>query len=215
MKDFVFISDFDGTISRKDFYWEMIDKYMKEEGNKKYKEWQEEKIKDIDFLGYIFKNINQEQEIIHKDILEIEIDPYLKDFIDYINDKNGDFIILSAGSSYYINIILEHLKLQNVTVYSNKAIYKDRGLHYDIDPTYEFYSERYGIDKKKVVEHLKTKYKTLYYAGDSMPDFEASLICDKRFATGKLIDIFNHRDLNYYAFNSFKDIKKIINEEGI
>ena len=55
---------------------------MKEEGNIKYKEWQDGKILDIDFLGHVFKNINLEENVLHKDILELEIDPYIKQIIE-------------------------------------------------------------------------------------------------------------------------------------
>jgi len=215
MKNFVFVSDFDGTISRKDFYWHVIDKYMKEEGNLKYKEWKEGKMQDVQFLGHIFKNIGQEKEQIHKDILELEIDPYLHKFIDFIHENNGEFVILSAGSSYYINVILEYFKLDHIMVYSNNAIYKDKGLHYDIDVSNEFYSERYGIDKKKVVEHLKNKYNRVYYAGDSMPDYEASLLCDLRFATGGLIDIYKEKNVDFYEFSTFEDIEAVLKEKEV
>lgn len=214
-KDFVFVSDFDGTITSKDFYWHMIDKYMKEEGNIKYKEWKQGKILDIDFLGHVFKNLNVEESVLHKDILELEIDSYIKQFIEYIHEKNGDFIILSAGAHYYIDVILKYFKLEHIMVYSNKAIYKDKGLHYDIDSTNEFYSERYGIDKKKVVQHLRTKYNRVFYAGDSMPDYEPSLICDLRFARGKLVDIFNENNIDFYKFDTFEDIKKVLTQKGV
>ncbi len=209
-KELVFISDFDGTISNKDFYLHIIDKYMKEEGNESYKKWQMGEIKDVDFLGHIFKNIGQEEQQIHKDIIEMQIDPYLKEFIEYIHSRNGDFVVLSAGADYYIKLLFEYLGIHNITIYSNKAIYKDKGIHFDIDPSYEYYSERYGIDKKKVVENLKTKYSRTIYAGDSMPDFEPSLICDKRFATGKLKGIFKEQEVDFYPFDSFKDIRRVL-----
>ncbi|WP_252187759.1 MtnX-like HAD-IB family phosphatase [Anaeromonas frigoriresistens] len=215
MKKFVFISDFDGTITKKDFYWHIIDKYMKEEGNNKYLEWKAGKLKDIDFLGHVFKNIDREENEIKKDILELEIDTYLHQFINFIQRRDGEFVILSAGASYYIETILEYFKLDDITIYSNKAIYKEKGLHYDVDPNHKYYSERYGIDKKKVVEDLKTKYKRVYYAGDSMPDYEPSLICDLRFATGKLIDIFKERDIEFHEFESFKDIEDILREKEV
>lgn len=212
-ENFVFISDFDGTITKRDFYLHMMDKYLKEEGHKYYEKWRNNEIKDIEFLGCIFRNINQDEKRIYEDILEIEIDSNLKELIDFIHNNSGDFVILSAGSTYYIEILLKHSNIDNVTVYSNKAIYKDKGIYFDIDPTYEFYSERYGLDKKKVVEHLKSKYKKLYYAGDSEPDYDASLLCDLRFATGRLIPLYKKNDIDFYKFNNFNEIKNILIKE--
>ena len=195
MKKFVFISDFDGTISNKDFYMHVIEKYLKEEGERQYARWRNDEILDIDFLSYVFTNIDADEEEIYKDIIALEIDSDLEEFIRYIKGQGGEFVILSAGSTYYIDILLEHWSIEGIKIYSNNAVYKNRGIHYDIDPTNEFYSERYGIDKKKVVEKLKGEYETLYYAGDSMPDFEASLLCEKRFAKGRLIDIYKQKML--------------------
>lgn len=216
-KKFVFISDFDGTISHKDFYWYMIENYLKEEGNEQYKRWRNGEIKDIEFLGYVFKNIGRTETEIDEDIKSMEIDPFLKEFVHFINERNGDFVILSAGSSYYINIILKHIGLNDITVYSNKAVFKEKGLHFDLDSTDQFYSERYGLDKKKVVQYLKTKYDFLYYAGDSEPDFEPSLICDARFARGRLVPLFEQNGVEFYPFENFERIKKIIEwrEKGV
>ena len=38
-KKFAFISDFDGTLTNKDFYKMIIDEYLGEEGKELYKAW--------------------------------------------------------------------------------------------------------------------------------------------------------------------------------
>lgn len=212
-KDFVFISDFDGTISKKDFYWHIIDKYMKAEGEKLYIRWKKGEFKDIEFLNTIFQSIGQDEKQIYNDIIEVPMDSYINTFIDFIHRINGDFIIVSAGSLYYINILLKYYEIEDISVYSNQGLYKDKGIHLEIDPSYEFYSERYGLDKKKVVECLRKKYSRLYYAGDSSPDYEASLLCDYRFAKGKLIQMYERNNIEYIPFDSFKDIRKVLEED--
>jgi len=54
MKDFIFISDFDGTISQKDFYWILIDDYIGSKGVEFYHEWKKDKKIGIEFLNTIF-----------------------------------------------------------------------------------------------------------------------------------------------------------------
>ncbi|NLM13479.1 MAG: MtnX-like HAD-IB family phosphatase [Epulopiscium sp.] len=211
-KEFVFISDFDGTITEKDFYWHIIDKYLKEEGMNLYKRWRQGEFNNIEFISTIFQNIGQDENQIYKDIIEIPMDSYIKDFIDFIHSLNGEFVIVSAGSSYYIELFLRYYGINNIKVYSNYGIYKDKGIHLELDPTYEFYSERYGLDKKKVVQYLKGLYPKLYYAGDSSPDYEASLLCDCRFAKGRLIQLYKKNSIDYVAFETFKDIRKIIED---
>lgn len=214
-KKFVFVSDFDGTISGKDFYWHIIEKYMPEKGQDLYKQWKMGNLLDIEFLGTVFQNIGQSENQIYKDILQLPIDPYLKPFIDFIHQQGGDFVVLSAGTSYYIDILFAHHGIEGITIYSNKGIYKSEGIHFELDPTHAFYSERYGIDKKKVVQHLKEKYETLYYAGDSGPDYEASLLCNLRFAKAGLREMYKENHIDFYPFDSFKEIENILIEKGV
>lgn len=209
-KEFVFISDFDGTITRKDFYKHVLEKYLGEEGRTRYKRWRSGEFKDVEFLGYVFQNIGQDEEQIYRDIIELEFDQYLKSFINFVHENNGDFIVLSAGSNYYIERLLEHYEIENMTIYSNRGVYRDKGIHFDIDPTYEFYSENHGINKKKVVQHLKSKYKRVCYAGDSKPDYEASLLCDLVFARGKLIPLLEENNINFFPFDNFSEIKEVL-----
>ena len=61
MKKWAFVSDFDGTISKQDFYWMVIDKYFPE-GRELFKKWKSGELKDIEFLGTVFASINQSEQ---------------------------------------------------------------------------------------------------------------------------------------------------------
>ncbi len=211
MKKTIFISDFDGTISNEDFYRLMMDKYVPG-SEEKYDLWREEKIKDIDFLGYVFENINQEQNIIDEEARNISIDLSLKDFVEFIRKNNGEFVILSAGSKYYIDLVLEKVGV-DVKVYSNLSEYKDKGLYYNLDKEHEFYSERYGIDKKKVTESLIKDYDLSFYAGDSMPDYQASLLTNMVFSKAKLTEELNNNKIDNVPFKTFEDVKEYLIKE--
>ncbi|MBJ7885707.1 2,3-diketo-5-methylthio-1-phosphopentane phosphatase, partial [Bacillaceae bacterium HSR45] len=67
MKKWAFVSDFDGTISKQDFYWMVIDKYFPE-GRELFKKWKSGELKDIEFLGTVFASINQSEQKIIDDI---------------------------------------------------------------------------------------------------------------------------------------------------
>ncbi len=211
MKKTIFISDFDGTISSEDFYRLMIDKYVPS-GEEKYNQWRKEEIKDIDFLGYVFSNIMQEQSIIDEEARKIPVDNTLKEFVEFIRKNNGEFVILSAGSKYYIDIILKELGI-DVMVYSNISEYKDKGIYYKLDKEHEFYSDRYGIDKRKVVESLIKDYDMSFYAGDSMPDYAPSLLTDMIFSKAKLTEELNKNNVKNEPFKTFDDIKEYLIKE--
>lgn len=206
MKNFIFVSDFDGTLTEKDFYKIIMDKYLKEKCRNLYRDWRNKKIRDIDYLGYVFENIGRNEKEILEDIMEISIDPYAKEFINNVKSSGGDFAVVSAGTSYYIERLFESKEIKNVTIYSNKSIFKDNGLHFQLDETSEFYSSIYGIDKEKVVKKLKEKYNFIFYAGDSEPDLKAALISDVVFARGSLSELLRENDKKFIEFKNFQDI---------
>ena len=215
MKKFAFVSDFDGTLTDKDFYWIIIDKYLKESGKELYRQWKEKKMPDVEFLGAVFESINRTEPEILDDILSIPFDKYAKEFIEKIKKAGGDFIILSAGTSYYIEILLQHEKIDGITIISNKGIYKNRGVFMLPDKASPYYSEIYGVDKALVVKELKNKYEEIFYAGDSAPDFKASLLADTVFAKSKLQDMLKEEGHPFIGFNNFSQVENYLTKIGV
>ena len=214
-KPFVFVSDFDGTLTEKDFYQMIIDDYLGEAGQTLYKEWREGLHDDKDFLDKIYSSINREEAEILEDILRIEWDESATQFIKQIRENGGEFIILSAGTSYYIDRLLKEKGLSDIKVYSNPGVYKDKGIHLQLDKNSPYYSDKYGIDKAKVIEDLKKQYTHVYYAGDSAPDIPPCKIADIAFAKGKLQDLLNAEGINFIPVESYKDIALFLTEKGV
>ena len=212
MKKLLFISDFDGTISKQDFYKKIMKRYMPEKEKTLYVQFKAGQILDIDFLNDVFMTVDLTEEEFEKEILELEIDPEFFKVLELIKQIGGELIILSAGCGYYIKKILQHYSVSDIPVYSSDGVYKDRGLHITPDPESPFYSPRYGIDKVKVVQHFRDQYDHVMYAGDSAPDYKASLLADIRFAKDELIPLMDQAGEKYIKMESFEDIVKFLAE---
>jgi 2-hydroxy-3-keto-5-methylthiopentenyl-1-phosphate phosphatase len=208
-----FVSDFDGTISKKDFYWLVIDKYFPE-GRELYPKWKSGEWRDIDFLAKVFASIYQKEEQIAEDILSIPIDEDVPDFVRRVQQAGGDFYILSAGTDYYIRPIVENRSLEKITIFSNKGMFRDQNIHLEIDPNHWSYSERYGIDKAAVIQRLKEEYEVIYFAGDSEPDSHPAVFADRTYAKEGLPDILEEKGLPFVRFDRFKDIEADLVAEG-
>lgn len=209
MKKWAFVSDFDGTISKKDFYHIVIEKYFPQ-GKTLYKEWKKEKILDIDFLQTVFTSIHQDKQQIARDIASIPIDEYVPALIKKIQENGGDVYILSAGTDYYIHPILEKYDIKNVQVYANRGMFKDNNIHLSLDKTAWSYSKRYGIDKSKVIKKLKDTYEKVYFAGDSEPDSHPAAYADLTFAKNDLIRLLKEQKIPCKAFDNFNDIEAFL-----
>ncbi|WLR60023.1 MtnX-like HAD-IB family phosphatase [Guptibacillus hwajinpoensis] len=213
MKKWAFVSDFDGTISKKDFYWLVIETYYPE-GKGLYKKWKAGEMQDIDFLSHVFQSIDQHEEQIIQDILSLPIDEHVPSFIKKVQENGGDFYILSAGTDYYIHHILKHYGIQNVPVFSNKGYYENKNVHLSIDESHKHYSRRYGIDKSKVISDLKEKYEVVYFAGDSEPDSHPANVADLTFAKDVLQELLKENNVPFVAVESFQQIEDFLHEKG-
>ncbi|MBF0708748.1 MtnX-like HAD-IB family phosphatase [Alkalihalobacillus hwajinpoensis] len=213
MKKWAFVSDFDGTISKKDFYWLVIETYYPE-GKGLYKKWKAGEMQDIDFLSQVFQSIDQHEEQIIQDILSLPIDEHVPSFIKKVQENGGDFYILSAGTDYYIHHILNHYGIQHVPVFSNKGYYEKKNVHLSINENHKHYSRRYGIDKSKVISDLKEKYEVVYFAGDSEPDSHPAKVADLTFAKDALQELLKENNVPFVAVESFQQIEDFLHEKG-
>ncbi|WP_088035537.1 MtnX-like HAD-IB family phosphatase [Evansella clarkii] len=210
-----FVSDFDGTISKKDFYWIIIEKYFPE-GHELFKRWKDGEMKDIEFLSTVFASIFKEEEEIKQEILTIPIDEHVPSFIRRVQENGGDFYILSAGTDYYINHVLEKYGITGVEVFSNKGFFREKNIHLNIDESHNHFSERYGIDKAKVIQSIKEKYDVVYFAGDSEPDSHAVPFADLTFAKDALIGLLKEKEAaTFFPVSAFKDIEDYLTKNGV
>lgn len=215
MKKFAFVSDFDGTLSSKDFYHIIIEKYMGNEGKELYTEWKKTKKINVEFLNKIFGSVNLSEREILDEIVQIPIDKYAKDFIANVRKNSGDFYIVSAGTSYYIKILLEHLDIKDVPVISMEGMYSNGGIKITPDSRSQYFSEIFGMDKRKVVESIKKDYEYIIFAGDSEPDLEAAKTADLVYARAELAQLLQKQNIDFIDFSDFKQIEKDLVEKRI
>lgn len=215
MKEFIFFSDFDNTITNKDFYNIVIEKHLGSKGVQLYYDWKEKKMKDVDFLNTVFSSMNSSEEEVINDILTIPFDMEAHSLMKEIKEAGGDFIIVSAGADYYIKKIFEHYGIEGIKIISNPSEYRDGGIHMMPDYDSPYYSDVYGVDKALVVKDFKDKAKRIFYAGDSVPDLKAAEQADIIFAKGKLQNLLDNEGYSFVPFGSFKEIKDYLIDEGV
>ncbi|MCX5774717.1 MAG: MtnX-like HAD-IB family phosphatase [Fusobacteria bacterium] len=215
MKKFAFVSDFDGTLSLKDFYHIVIDKYLGQSGREFYLNWKKNKKIDVEFLNIIFGQMNRSEDELFQDIIDIPLDPYAVEFIELIQARGGDFYILSAGTSYYIKKLIKHLGLENITIFSMEAIYKNRGLEIIPDMSSRYFSTVFGVDKGLFVDDLKQKYDTVFFAGDSEPDKTACKAATVGFAKSELLVILENEGSKIIPFTDYSQVAKHLLENRL
>jgi 2,3-diketo-5-methylthio-1-phosphopentane phosphatase len=208
MKKFIFVSDFDGTLTGIDFYQILLDKYLGKRELEYFYRWKSGEINVFSFLKEIFTAIDLSKDELLEDIKSITFDKSSINFIKKVRQNGGDFIVLSAGASYYIEKLFDYHGISDINVIANKSCYKDGKILLTTKETDKYYSNISGIDKAKVVSDLRNKYEKLYYAGDGEPDYLAAVKADYIYAKLDLKDILENKKINYKEFKTFFDIEK-------
>ncbi|GMA98827.1 phosphoserine phosphatase [Pelosinus sp. IPA-1] len=214
MKKFAFVSDFDGTLTDRDFYHIVIDTYLQEWGMQFYEDWKKTKKINVEFLNKILGAIGRTEEEILTEIHRIPLDEYAVDFIHRVQKAGGEFYILSAGTSYYIDRLLAHRQIEGVKVISMDGVYKDGGIEITPDERSPYFSEIFGINKAKVVEDLKKEFETVFFAGDSEPDLGAAKEADVAFAKKDLKELLSKEQQEFVPFEKFKEVEKYLEDRG-
>ena len=207
MKSFLFISDFDGTMTAQDFFLQIMYRYEHD------KIFSNEVKSGFDLLQYVFCNAKLTESQLGLEIQRIPLDPNFASVVELVNEYGGDFLILSAGCKYYIERKLCFDGINNIRIIANEGFYADGGLRMIKDENSRFYSKKFGIDKASVVKYFRNKYDIIAYAGDSYVDFDACRLCDIKFAKNKLANIFKSIDIYCNEFKNFGDIKFILSEK--
>ena len=208
MGRFAFVSDFDGTISTTDFYIQILRSRMPVREAQTIAALRSGQQNDFDILSDVFRSMDLDAEGLADEITRIPLDPAFPALVQAVEDAGGDFIILSAGCAYYIGEALSRLGLSRLERYGNPGVYDEalRGIRMQRDEAAPYYSPRYGVDKAAVVRLLQRRYDTLFYAGDSLPDVEAGLLCQACFAKGGLLRIYRERGAPHIAMEGLGDI---------
>lgn len=210
MEPFIFISDFDGTLTRKDFYEIAAKDFPPAKIKDLEEQWSSGKIGVFRFLELIFKSIGKSEEEIQRDMFTIPFEQGAKKVIEKVRTLGGRFVILSAGADYYIEKLLRHHGIDGIEIISNKGTYQDGGIVLTTDRNSPYFSEISGIDKEKVVSSFKGKYEKIFYAGDGLPDFQAALSADVIFARSKLAELLENYGKEFIRYSDYGEIAEHI-----
>ena len=202
MNKFLFITDFDGTITAQDFFLQILYRYEHE------KIFSSKKKSGVELLSDVLENSNLSEIEFIEEIKHIPMDKEFIYFSDFIKKQGLDLLILSAGSSYYIEKKLYFEGVKNFKLLSNGGAFVDGNFKFLANEDEKFFCPVYGIDKEKVVLFYKKKYDRIFYAGDSVVDFYAAKLADYIFAKKKLAEILKMFKIDFFEFKNFKDIQK-------
>jgi 2,3-diketo-5-methylthio-1-phosphopentane phosphatase len=205
----IFVSDYDGTITKNDIYSLLAERYVPAGSPDYFAEYEDGRITHFDAMAAYFAFMPTEEQQVEALLDASEPDPDLGASAARLQRAGWELLVVSAGCSWYVERVLRRAGVA-ATVYANPGrLEKSRGLVLEkLDTSSPYYSASVGIDKSAVVRHALHAAETVAFAGDGPPDLEPALLvrAELRFARGLLADALRQHGEAFRGFSRWSEI---------
>jgi 2,3-diketo-5-methylthio-1-phosphopentane phosphatase len=202
------ISDFDGTMTRHDFYQLAARSLLPGDLPDFWAEYRTGRMTHFQALQAIFASIRADLATVTSVALEMELDPDLPQALNRLRQHGWNVVVASAGCAWYIRMLLERAGVE-IPVWSNPGHFEEgRGLLMELPPRGPYFSPNLGIDKAALVREGLTEGKRVAFAGDGLPDVDAARLvpAELRFARGDLARVLRDEGRRFQEYDHWSEI---------
>lgn len=212
----VLVSDFDGTMTRHDFYKLAIESLLPPDTPDYWAEYRAGTITHFEALRRYFASIRVSEAEVLAAVERMELDPELPAAVEELHRNGWAVVVTSAGCDWYIRRLLGAAGV-DVEVHSNPGRFEaGKGLLMEMPTGSPYLSPTLGVDKTAVVRHHLAAGGAVAFAGDGFPDADpARLVAGElRFARGDLADVLRREGLPFHPFDRWSDITRVLLRRG-
>jgi 2-hydroxy-3-keto-5-methylthiopentenyl-1-phosphate phosphatase len=172
----IFVSDYDGTITDKDFYLLLAERYAPANTPDYFAWYRKGRISHFEAMTAYFAFAPTEEQQLEELLAASQPDSDLSASAALLQRAGWKLWVVSAGSSWYVERVLSRAGVA-ATVYSNPGrLEKGRGLVLEkLAPSSPYHSVSDGVDKSAVVRHALRVADTVAFAGDGPTDLQPAL----------------------------------------
>lgn len=213
----ILVSDFDGTMTRHDFFKLAIQQLLPADVPDAWSEYRAGRITHFEALRRYFAAIRASEEEVLNVVKQMELDPHLKEAVAELRRAGWNVIVTSAGCDWYIRRLLAEAGV-DIEVHSNPGRFvPGKGILMEMPVNSPFFSPALGVDKAGIVRHYLQQGCRLAFAGDGYPDEEAALLVPAgvRFARDSLAEVLREKAEPYRPFNDWSDIVCAVLNPGV
>jgi 2,3-diketo-5-methylthio-1-phosphopentane phosphatase len=209
---FALVTDFDGTVSRHDFFELAVERFVKEDAPDYWQEYVAGRLTHFEAMRDIYAHIRCDEKTLEQTVRDMQVDPNLGSAVEILRRGGWEVIVVSAGCDWYI---MKHLLEAGVelTVHTNRSSFDPwHGLRMELPVDSPFLSLTHGVDKQAVVRDAQRRYERVAFAGNGQPDLEAATIVDPslRFARGWLARELERRGEPFRRFRWWSEIADML-----
>lgn len=207
------VSDFDGTITRFDFY-DLASRAYPEIAADFWQQYEAGRITHFEALRRIFAGIRAPEKELLTIVREMEIEPRLAEAVALLERHGWRIIVASAGCNWYIHRLLADAGV-TLEVHANPGSYSPTtGLAMRLPKPSPIFSAELGTNKVAVVREAMRVSSRVAFAGDGRPDLAPALLVppELRFARKWLARKLTEIGEGFQPFESWLDIALALTE---
>lgn len=212
----ILVSDFDGTITRLDFYDLVCQAYPCIAGTH-WQDYESGKITHFEALKNIFSGIRAPESSMLEIIRKMDIDPKLPDAVSLLQSNGWSVVVASAGCAWYINRLLSSSGV-DIAVHANPGVFfPGEGLQMQLPPESALFSRELGVNKVAVVREALRRCANVAFAGDGRPDLAPALLVPprRRFAKSWLAKKLHEIGEEFRPFERWSEVAGMLGaDEG-
>ncbi len=205
------VSDFDGTITRNDFYRLIIDQLLPPDTPDFWNMYIEGRISHFETLRRTYLAAPSDEAALRGLLRQMQPDPDLAMNVSALRTAGWQVRVASAGCSWYIGELLNDAGV-SLEVHANPGKIEAGRLRMDLPLDSPFFHAETGIDKVAVVRHALEQGSPVAYAGDGLTDIEPARLVPPhlRFARGSMADSLRRLGEPYRPFRRWSEIAQTL-----
>jgi 2-hydroxy-3-keto-5-methylthiopentenyl-1-phosphate phosphatase len=212
----VLVSDFDGTMTRHDFYKLAIESLLPPDTPDYWARYRDGTITHFEALRRYFAAIRASEKEVLGVARRMELDPNLAAAVKALEKAGWRVVVTSAGCDWYIRRLLQAAGVE-LEVHANPGRFvAEKGLLMEMPKDSPYRSPTLGVDKAAVVRRQLAEVRSVAFAGDGFPDAEAARLVPGhfRFARGDLANVLRAQGLPFHPFGTWSEIARTLVERG-
>lgn len=219
----ILVTDFDGTMARRDFYDVALEDLLPPGTESLWDDYKGGRITHFQAIQTMFAQLPDDEARLEAAARRMEFDPAAADAIRNLRRAGWDVVIASAGCDWYIRRLLKWHQIMvldtpdmslspdipAVTLYANPGeLVPGGGIRVDAPRKSRYYSESLGIDKEGILRRALALAPRVAFAGDGRPDLTPALAVSSpyRFARGWLATELKSLNFDYTPFDWWSEV---------
>ena len=210
----IFITDFDGTLCRQDFYQLVVSELLPGSVPNYWQQYLNQELTHFEVLQRYFAEIRSPLHEVEKLLERMELEPQLQGYVSQLRESGWELAIASAGCKWYIDKLLQKITPPLVVHANPGEFIEGQGLRMSLPYGLQFFSPITGIDKAAMVKAALAVEgpKVVAYAGDGLTDIIPALLVspEYRFARGDLARHLDSKQQRYHPFDRWGEIAEYL-----